>query len=290
MGGAGTYSENYVEVDDVTLHYLEWGTPGATPVLLLHGYLDIAHGWVPFAEQLQDDYHVVALNFRGHGMSGWGQGYSYLFFNYVYDIVQLLEHLKWDRFVLVGHSMGANCASVFAGTYPDRVSHLLLLEGFGVPGVTADEAPERLAKHVDRRLPSLRKTNKVFETFDDVVARIRKNNPRYPDGHAEMLAEHGAFQQEDGSWTWRFDANMRLPNPVMYNMEQFRAFWKRIQAPTVQVIGTESYLAGFAVAEHWNIPGMKMEEIEDAGHMIQHDNADALVTVFRSFLSEGGVE
>lgn len=285
-----SFNECFVELEDLTLHYLEWGTPGSTPVLLLHGYLDIAHGWSLFAEQLKDDFHIIAPNFRGHGKSGWGDGYSYVFYNYIYDLAQLLEHLEWDTFVLVGHSMGANCASVFAGTFPERITHLMLLEGFGVPGFSADDAPERLAKHVKRRFPGSRKKNKVFATFEDVVERIKWNNPRYPEGHAELLAKHGAKQLEDGSWTWLFDPRMRLPNPVMYQMEHFEAFWKRIQAPTIQVIGKESNYAGFASPDHWNIPGMQIAEIDGAGHMIQHDAADALVTLFRSFLASGDDE
>lgn len=280
------FREHTVALEDVEIHWLEWGEPGQRPVLLLHGYLDIAHGWVPFAEAMGEGYRIVAPSFRGHGKSGWTEGYGYVFYNYIYDWVQLLAHLGWERLDLVGHSMGANCASVLAGTCPDRIRRLVLLEGFGVPGWTADDIPERLASHIERRLPAQRKANRVFASLDDVVARIQQSNPRYPADHARMLAKHGAYQRDDGQWTWRFDPRMRLPNPVMYQMEHFRAFWQRISAPTLQVIGEESSFAAFAEPEHWNIPDMEIVAIPEAGHMIQHDAPEALARVVQDFLGQ----
>lgn len=280
------YQERKVELEDVSIHYLEWGVPGETPVLMLHGYLDVAHGWVPFAECLGEGYHRIAPNFRGHGKSGWSEGYSYTFYNYIYDWVQLLEHLKWDKFILIGHSMGANCASVFAGTFPERVEKLVLLEGFGIPGSSAEDSPDILAYHIERRKPETRKRNKVFATFDDVVARLLKSNPAYPREHAEMLAREGARPLENGQWTWRFDERMRLPNPVIYFEDQFRAFWKRIQAPTLQVIGKGSAFAGMAEPGYWNIPNMEIVEIENAGHMIQHDAPEELGRCVQRFLKK----
>ena len=182
--------------------------------------------------------------------------------------------------------MGANCASVFAGTFPERIEKLVLLEGFGVPGASVDDAPDLLVHHIQRRMPETRRRNKTFACFDDVVARIQVSNPGYSQEHAAMLAREGAQEQKEGQWTWRFDERMRLPNPVTYVEAQFRAFWKRITAPTLQVIGKESSFAGMAAPDYWNIPQMTLVEIDHAGHMIQHDEPEALSQCVQQFLQQ----
>ena len=190
--------EHRLRIGDLTFHYLEWGQPGRPAVLLLHGYLDIAYCWSPLGERLRDAYHIIAPDFRGHGDSDWCGPDGYLMFNYIHDWIGLVNALGWARFSLVGHSMGANCASLMAGAWPERIDRLILVEGFGVPVFELSQTPHRVREHVEYRLGGRPKTNKVFDRFEDLVARIRYMNTRYSDEHSRLLAQHGAKQLEDG--------------------------------------------------------------------------------------------
>lgn len=274
------------QLDEVEISALTWGREGAPKLLLLHGYLDIAHGWAPFAEALADEYHIFAPHFRGHGDSSWAPGsHGYAMTHYVYDWVQLLDLIGWDTGLLMGHSMGANCAAILAGTYPEKFQRVALIEGFGVPTWQEDDAPERLRDHIARRLPDQRKANKTFASLEDVAARIRKSNPRYTEAHTAFLAQHAARQGDDGSWHWKFDPMVRIPNPAMYLMSQFRAFWRRIAAPTLHVIGADSPYAAFAPMAGWNTPEMDIVYLPGAMHMVQHEIPGQLAQVTRNFFA-----
>ena len=82
-----------VQLSDIELAYLSWGDPASPPLLLLHGYLDVADVWNEVATQLARDFFVVAPHFRGHGDSGWGDGFAYLMPNYLLDLTELVEGL-----------------------------------------------------------------------------------------------------------------------------------------------------------------------------------------------------
>lgn len=276
--------ENQYPLDDARIHTHEWGTPGGRPVLLLHGYLDIAWAWAEMANKIGPDCHLVAPDARGHGDSAWSPGYAYTMYNYVTDFFLLADALGWESFNLVGHSMGANTASLMAGTFPARIQRLVLLEGFGVPGWEEEETPRRLAEHVQKRRPGKSPANKTFATFEELVDRLREVNPKYTPEHARDLAAHGTSQLEDGRWTWKFDPRMRMPNPMMYLPAQFRAFWARITAPTLQILGEDSPYLAFVQPGLWNIPGMRVARVPNAMHMIQHDNPVALAALVRAFL------
>jgi pimeloyl-ACP methyl ester carboxylesterase len=280
-----TYTSHTVDLAGQSIHYLQWGEPSATPVLCLHGYLDLSICWAALGQAFADSYCVVAPDFRGHGDSGWAAGgYGYFMPHYISDWIALLDHLQWDRCHIIGHSMGANCASLLAGSFPERVDKLIMLEGFGVPTWTPEATPGRLRAHVQRRQPSTSKPNRSFATLDEVARRILQSHPRYTDEHALFLAKHATKATVDGTYTWKFDPNVRIPNPAMYLLSQFHACWHEITAPTLQIIGNDSPFAAFSSADHWTIPDNTVIGLPNAMHMIQHETPDLLHNVSRAFL------
>src|SRR5436853_7236675 len=103
-----------VALDEVELHYAEWGDAANPPMVLLHGFMAHARTWDLFARDLARDYRVLALDQRGHGDTGPAPGDSYATDDYVGDVERFAAALGLGRFVLVGMSMGGRNGIVSA--------------------------------------------------------------------------------------------------------------------------------------------------------------------------------
>jgi pimeloyl-ACP methyl ester carboxylesterase len=127
---AGTLSaqpvDRFVEGDGLRIHYLDWGTAGRQPLIMLHGIGRVAHTFDHVAPHFVDDYHVLAVDMRGHGDSGWDSNGNYLVEDYVGDIEAMVASLGLDDIVLWGNSTGGRVAQVFAGKHPDLVSAVIV--------------------------------------------------------------------------------------------------------------------------------------------------------------------
>src|SRR5262245_12947783 len=141
--------EQTVDSLGLTLHYLEWGEPRGEPLLLVHGFLDLAYSWQLFVNELLAIAHrplrIIAPDCRGHGNSGWvGVGGYYHFPDYVRDLQWVLRSAGIERVKLIGHSMGGTISFLYAGAFPDRVERLVLIEGIGPVGMQFSDAPRRM--------------------------------------------------------------------------------------------------------------------------------------------------
>jgi pimeloyl-ACP methyl ester carboxylesterase len=276
------------------LHYVDWGNDGAPTLLLVHGGRDHARSWDWVAEDLQRDWHVIAPDLRGHGDSQWAVGSSYSLIDYVLDITQLLKQL--DRFpvAIIGHSLGGSVSLHYAGTYPERVSKIVAIEGLG-PSPAMIESMKRVTAH-ERMLRWLcemhelaRRRPRRYATLDDAIARMREANPRLTGEQARHLTIHGAQREEDGSYVWKFDNHTRAVSPYLFNVTDARDIWGQITAPTLLVRGTESWasdpeLDGRATA----FRKARVVNVEGAGHWVHHDRLDVFLGVVRKFLAEDG--
>ncbi len=128
----------------LTYNVHEWGAEHATTIVLVHGFLDLAWGWDEVPARLADRFHVVAPDLRGHGDSDWiGAGGYYHFFDYLADLDDVVRRLGRGKVGLVGHSMGGSVAAYWAGTRPEAVRALVLLEGLGPPEATTPVLEEQ---------------------------------------------------------------------------------------------------------------------------------------------------
>ena len=149
---AGIRSRQIANVNGMTVHILEAGyeTPGRPAVLLLHGFLDHAWTWEPVVDAGLGDagLRLIAPDLRGHGDSDWvGPGGYYHFVDYLADVHELVALAAPRQLSIVGHSMGGSVAAYYAGSYPERVHKLALLEGLGPPE-TNDPMPARVARWI----------------------------------------------------------------------------------------------------------------------------------------------
>jgi pimeloyl-ACP methyl ester carboxylesterase len=119
--------DNFIQIEGLSIHTIDWGGRGNW-IVLLHGLASQAHIWDLVAPQLADDFHVVAIDQRGHGLSG-KPDHGYDFASMTHDLDQVLKALQIDRAVLAGHSWGGNVALQYAVDQPDRVGGLVFVDG-----------------------------------------------------------------------------------------------------------------------------------------------------------------
>ncbi|WP_119155605.1 alpha/beta fold hydrolase [Caldimonas tepidiphila] len=283
-------------------HLRSWGAPElATPerpaLVLLHGWMDVSASFQFLVDALQTTSaagrYVVAPDWRGFGLTESTASDSYWFPDYLADLEAILDALLPGQPVdLLGHSMGGNVAMIYAGVRPTRIGRLVNLEGFGMPDSRADEAPRRLAQWLDemRQPPELR----GYDSLDAVARRLRQNNPLLREDFAAWLAQHWSRQGPDGRWHLLADAAHKRVNPVLYRKEEVLASWRRISAPLLWVEGDRT-----DVAKWWGhrypredfearlavVPRVERRRLAPAGHMLHHDQPEALAGCLADFLA-----
>ena len=276
-------------------HLLRWGQPlpGRPPLVMVHGWMDVGASFQFVVDALKDDREVLALDWRGFGLSDTTGGDSYWFPDYLGDLDALLDAISPGAPVdLLGHSMGGNVVMSYAGVRPQRVRRLVNLEGFGMPDVSPAAAPERLAKWLDelKDPPTLR----PYATQAEVAARLRRNNPRLPADKAEWLAGHWARETPAG-FQLNADPAHKLANPMLYRKAEVLACWQRIAAPTLWVEGSDDQLTRFWGSRYPReefearlalVPKLQRTVLQDAGHMLHHDQPEALAAALEAFLHE----
>ncbi len=275
-------------------HILRWGSPrmGRPPLVMVHGWMDVGASFQFVVDALKDEREVIALDWRGFGLSDSSGADAYWFPDYLGDLDALLDVLSPGAPVdLVGHSMGGNVVMSYAGVRPQRIRRLVNLEGFGLPDVSPAAAPERLAKWLDelKDPPSLR----PYATLADVAERLMKNNPRLPAAKAGWLAQHWSRETPEG-FVLNADPAHKLANPVIYRKAEVLACWQRISAPTLWVEGSDNQLQRFWGTRYPRedfearlalVPNLQRAVLQDAGHMLHHDQPEALAAVLEPFLA-----
>jgi len=267
-------------------HLLEWGA-GGTVVLLLHGFLEHAHVWDLAAPELAGaGYHVYALDWRGHGDSEWiGAGGYYHFADYTADLAFLVRALG-GRAALVAHSMGAGAALVYAGTEPERVAALALVDALGPPDAGTASAPGRFAAWL-ADLERLGERERVARVGGDPAARLRERFPRFPAAVAAHLAAHGTRAHGDGR-AWKFDPLHQTTSPQPYQVAQAREFWRRITCSVLYVEGGDSPLRldPADTAERLRILRARRVTLPGMGHHPHLEAPERFAEIVRGFLAE----
>jgi pimeloyl-ACP methyl ester carboxylesterase len=223
----------FIRVRELRYHVRRWGDPAAPPVVLLHGFLDVSATWQPVAEALLPGLQVLAPDLRGFGLTEWPQD-GYWFQDYLGDLEVILDHYSPGAPVsLVGHSMGAQVVSLFAGLRPARVRKLVCLDGLFLPDMESALAPKRFRRWLDelRDLPQ----QKTYPSFEELAARIRKQHPDLPAERADFVARCWGREDDHGRIALCADPKHRLSGPGLYRNEESMAIWREVTAPTLFV-------------------------------------------------------
>jgi len=283
----------FLNVRGLRTHVRHWGSDGAPRLFMLHGWMDVSASFQFVVDCLKQDWHVIAPDWRGFGLSERIKTDTYWFPDYVADLEVILDHYAPGEAVnLLGHSMGGNVAGIYAGARPARVGKMVNLEGFGLPDSRPEQWPRRVARWLDelRDPPVMR----GYASLEAVVARLQKTNPRLSPEKAAFLAGHWSAKDEDGMWHILGDPVHKMNGPLLYHAEEVLACWRAITAPVLWVEAEDT--------DMWRWMGPKEQaraEIDrrlghlakvtprmmpDAGHMLHHDQPELLARMIEEFL------
>lgn len=282
-----------IELDTgLTYHALEWGDSDPSrdfTVVLVHGFLDNCWGWQSMVESgLADQFHIVAPDMRGHGDSDRvGAGGYYHFFDYVADLSSLINAVRRRRLAVVGHSMGGSIAGYYAGTFPDQVERLALLEGTGPPE-TDQSVPDRVVAWMSSWRRALGRGHTLYASLEEAAERLQRNDALLTRDVALELASHGTTRTADGRFHFNHDPVHLSMGPYPFRVEVARQFWSRITCPVLLIEGEKSAFrhAGPERERRYStFADASIEVIDGAGHMMQRHQPDALARVLADFLA-----
>jgi pimeloyl-ACP methyl ester carboxylesterase len=216
-----------------------WGDPSLPRLLALHGWLDNAASFETLAPLLCKHFHIVALDLPGHGRSQHRPaGLWYHYVDYLGDVLAAADALAWQRFGLLGHSLGGAIASMIAAVAPERIDRLLLIEALGPMSLSAEQALTHLRRSLNERGQT--GTLRVFANESEAIdARMRGNGPGLSHDAAAALIARGTRAVPDGL-SWSSDPRLTLTSPVRYTEEQIQAILLGISAPTLLVLADPS--------------------------------------------------
>ena len=271
------YVESFIEIDGLQLHLQDYGASGKPPMLCVHGGGANAHWYDFVAQGFNADYHVRAVDLRGHGDSEWDHSEppNYAYSRHAADLHELTEKLDLRDFVLVGHSMGGMVSSVYAATYPGRAKALIVVDSNLVM------SPERIASFqavADR--PA-----RDYATQEEFVAtyRVRPGASTAPPAALRHLAQHSGRQFDDGRWRHKVDRR------TYANREPVDSYglWNRIKIPALLMkAGNSVRMTPESIAEiQSRAPQVKTTVVPDADHHITLDNPSGFIRAAREFLS-----
>jgi pimeloyl-ACP methyl ester carboxylesterase len=291
----------FVPVRGLTYHVNAWGdaslvTPERPPLVLVHGWMDVGASFQFVVDALAAtegfERWVLAPDWRGFGLTASHPVDCYWFPDYLGDLDALLDGLAPETPVdLAGHSMGGNVVMSYAGVRPARIRRLINLEGFGLPRMEPRHAPRRLGQWLD----ALKEPHALrdYASLEEVATRLITNNPRLMPDKARWLAPH--WSQPDGHGRWRIlgDPAHKRPNPTIYRVDEILETWKHITAPLLWVEGADTNIARwwgdrFTKPEFHErlsvVPRVERHLLADCGHMLHHDQPQALAERVAAFL------
>jgi pimeloyl-ACP methyl ester carboxylesterase len=282
---------HFLDLRGLRYHVRRWRRDGAPKLVLLHGWMDVSASFQFLVDALRRDWDVYAPDWRGYGLSDWGKSDCYWFPDYIADLDFLLEWIEpLGPANLVGHSLGGNVATLYAGVRAQRVAKLVNLEGFGLAATHAEQAPRRYARWLEelREPPRLRS----YASFQALAERLRQSNPRLSCERAEYLARHWGREAGDGTVVLRGDPAHKIVNPVLWRYEEVRACWGQVSAPVLWIDADGSdTLKRLAIDERGHaerraaFASLEHVTVRDAGHMLHHDQPERVAVLIEDFLS-----
>ncbi|MBF8270552.1 MAG: AB hydrolase-1 protein [Gammaproteobacteria bacterium] len=279
-----------VPVRGLNYRVYRWGQPDAAPVFLLHGWADTGISFQYLVDALPDTWRLIAPDWRGFGDTDWNRQ-GYWFPDYLADLDVLIDTFAANKKVrLVGHSMGGNVVLLYAGICPERISHVVTLEQYGLSDSDPDSAPERYAHWLGQwRKPPV---NLEYDDINDMEERLRFLGPQLSEERARFLAPYWCKSAEQGKLVSKIDPGHKRVNPVLYRRAEARACWRRITAKVLLGLGADSELtkryreAGVAQEFKSSFANLTEIVIPRCGHMLHLDQPELTAVALDKFLQE----
>ena len=265
--------DRHVTVNGLRIHYLEWGSSGKQPLILLHGIARVAHTFDHLAPHFSKNYHVIAVDMRGHGDSGWDPQGAYLVEDYVRDIEGLVAQLQLRNIVLWGNSTGGRVAQVFAGSHPELVSAVIV----------EDVGPERPAAISNRRANRMNREAKGWGSVDELFAQVKIDYPRTSEPVLRGFVQHGSKQNAEGRVVWKRD-------PAILNGFVPTELWaivRKIKSPIIYILGGASTIVPPETQEELRraLPQVEIVTMPGLGHYPSDEKPGDFLAIVDRFLA-----
>lgn len=289
-------NSNFVTLNHLKHQVYTWGSPDKPLLFFIHGWMDTGASFDFVGSYLEKNFYCVAPDLRGFGLSDHSSNpLGYFFYEYLPDLHQLFEKFSPKLPVkIIGHSMGGNLASIYAGTFPDRVEALINLEGLGIRDMSPDQGPERLRDWINN-LDPYAKRFRIYPDLNSIAQRLQKTNPRLESKRALFLAQHISQKVEDG-FQIAADPKHKWINPYLFRLDQLQAFWKKITAKCLLIWGDETEMGRWMNPEKEDVQAeiqkrlacfpdsSKHVQMTNCGHMIHHEQPEELAKLILDFL------
>jgi pimeloyl-ACP methyl ester carboxylesterase len=296
----------HITVRGLRHHVLEWGdatlaTRERPTLVMQHGWMDVAASFQFVVDALPTDRHVLAFDWRGFGLTEPTRADTYWLPDYIGDLDAALDALVFDaapeaQIDLLGHSMGGNVVMLYAGLRPARIRRLVNLEGFGMPATKPSQSPKRILQWLDELKVPVELRD--YASLDEVAARLRKTNPLLPPQRAAWLAQHWSRRVARDGAADRFeilgDPVHKRMSPTLYQRDEALETWKLITAPVLWVEGDQTDVSRwwgtrYTKAEFHErldvVARVERHVLAPAGHMLHHDQPEALASRLEAFLA-----
>ena len=261
-----------------------WGEPGGLPVIALHGWLDNAATFDRVAPALEG-VHLVALDLPGHGLSGHMPATGYSLWQQAASVLQVAEDLGWERFALLGHSMGAIISGILAGSLPERIIGAAMIDGLMPFTSEADDAPRQMARFFKSSLQLGSKRKPIYDSTDKAIsARVLGGTTPISREAAGCLVERG-LMPHDGGWTWRTDPQLMLPSPLRLTQRHAVSFIENISAPACLVLANQGVMHKHPeVLERINaFEHLQIHRIDGGHHLHLEAQAPEVAAILKDF-------
>ena len=261
---------------------LVWGPKDGYPVLAAHGWLDNAASFTPLAPLLKN-LRIVAIDLPGHGHSAHRPNESYFHFvDYIVDIIALLDVLEWKTCALLGHSLGAAILTLVAGTIPERITHLGLIDALGPFSIEESRLPylirtgiSQYQKRPHQKLPQYDQVEQAVE------ARLKATDM---ERHSVELIVKRGLKQIDEHYYWRTDSRLLFKPLIMFTESQIEVFLKDISAPTclIRPDGGWPFKEELFASRTKLVKSLAIHRVPGKHH-IHMDNPDSIAPIFQDF-------
>jgi esterase len=267
----------FIVRDGIKLHHLDWGNPAAHPIVLVHGSRLHAHVWNHFSRRFSARYHIIALDQRGHGDSGWSTPDSYRMEDFYEDLRAVIEAKRLSRFTLVGHSLGGRVSMLYAHRHPDLLERLVLVD------ITPGRPP---APAGGVRPDDTRTAPGEFDSAEAALVHLERLMPRAPAPLIEESVRHGLRRTADGRYTWKYDPGFLTGHRTRANAIDLWQAVQSVNTPTLLQYGSHSDVVSRDLAARMAeiMPRCTVERIEGAGHGLFTDQPEAFAQSMERFL------
>jgi pimeloyl-ACP methyl ester carboxylesterase len=240
--------------------------------------------------ELRTQWRIIVPDLRGHGDSAWSPDGDYSHAAYIYDLAQLIHQLQLSPVTIVAHSLGGSVSLRYAGIYPQNVRKIVAIEGLGLsPKMLAERATispqKRWQNWIEEKRAMAARLPRRYASAAEALARMRAENMHLSEKQARHLTDHGISQNEDGTFSWKFDNYVRGTLWVDIPQEELHALWGAIVCPTLLCTGELSWASNPAVdgrASYFS--NARTVVFAGAGHWPQHDKFDLFMAELGIFL------